>query len=52
MTLQPMARSDPKAVGTVADPTTGWRGGDGDWRLLVACNRSAVCHSRDRVWNH
>ena len=37
-----LLRADPKH-GTVADPTTGWKGKDGDWRMLVACNRSAVC---------
>eukprot|EP01043_Picozoa_sp_COSAG02_P066661 COSAG02_NODE_10448_length_1939_cov_1.531522_1_plen_524_part_00 len=38
-----LMHADPKKVGTVADPTTGWKGVDGDWRMLVACNRSAVC---------
>ena len=43
-----LLRSDPKEVGTVADPTTGWQGTDGDWRLLVACNRSAVCQYKSK----
>jgi sucrose-6-phosphate hydrolase SacC (GH32 family) len=42
-TQQVLFRPDLKTVGTVADPTTGWQGSDGDWRILVACNRSAVC---------
>eukprot|EP01052_Picozoa_sp_SAG31_P009348 SAG31_NODE_489_length_14938_cov_5.644113_3_plen_557_part_00 len=42
-----LLRADPKQVGTVADPTTGWKGSDGDWRMLVACNRSAICQYKN-----
>ena len=37
-----LLESDAKRVGTVADPSSGWLGADGDWRMLVALNRSSV----------